>query len=113
MIAAMTTEAKWTARVTAWRASGQTARVFCDGKEYTANGLRYWSSRLRKLHVEVAAGGKAEATEIRIARLVRVPAVVEHETPIVIEVGSVRVGVRRGFDRGALHEVLEALGGAR
>lgn len=109
----MTTEAKWRARVTAWRASGLTARVFCDGKEYTANGLRYWSSRLRKLAVEAVGEGGTEAEEVRMVRLVRAPTAAEDETPIVIEVGSLRVGVRRGFDREALREVLSMLGGAR
>jgi hypothetical protein len=35
------------------------------------------------------------------------------ETPILIEVGVARVGVRRGFDREALRAVLEVLGGQR
>jgi len=75
--------------------------------------LRYWSSRLRKAKIDVVGDGGVDAKEIRMARLVRVPVAVEQETPIVIEVASLRVGVRRGFDRWALRDVLETLGGAR
>jgi len=119
MLPGMTTEAKWSARVKAWRASGKTAAEYCEGREYKANSLRYWSSRLRKVHGDEATQDKGAVQEIRMARLVRSRGAVERqmpdeqETPIVIEVGSLRVGVRRGFDRGVLRDVLEALGGAR
>lgn len=123
MFAAMTTEAKWSARVQAWRMSGLTARAFCEGKEYTASGLRYWASRLRQVQGEAgASAGSAKDSEapqgvapkgMRIARLVRTPVAAEPESPIVIEVGGARLGVRRGFDRGTLREVLDVLGGAR
>lgn len=119
----MTTEAKWAARVEAWRASGLTARAFCEGKEYTASGLRYWASRLRKTQSEAGSaagsardGGAARDAapkEIRIARVVRAPVAAEPETPILIEVGTARLGVRRGFDRGVLRELLDVLGGVR
>jgi hypothetical protein len=113
----MTTEQKWSARVEAWRASGRTARAFSEGKEYTASGLRYWASRLRRMRREEAAAAEAKTPreegpkEVRIARVLRAPAAAEVETPIVLEVGAVRVGVRRGFDRGALRAVLDVLGG--
>ena len=109
----MTTEAKWSARVDAWRGSGLSARAFCEGKEYTAGGLRYWASRLRQSQEERDARTDPAVKEVRIARLVRAPVAAEAETPIVIEVGGARVGVRRGFDRGALREILDVLGGER
>jgi len=119
MFPGMTTEAKWSARVKAWRASGKTAAELCEGREYTANSLRYWSSRLRKVQGDGATQGEGAVHGIRMARLVRSSAaaeretLVEQETPVVIEVGSLRVGVRRGFDRGVLRDVLETLGGGR
>jgi hypothetical protein len=118
MLATMTTEQKWTARVEAWRASGQTARQFAEGKEYSAGGLRHWAYRLRQASeaaavVETKPQGEVAPKEVRIARVVRGPAVTEAETPIMLEVGGVRVGVRRGFDRGALREVLDVLGGGQ
>jgi hypothetical protein len=106
------TESKWATRVAGWRASGQTAPSFCVGKEFKPGGLRYWASRLGK-----AGGGAvgAAAKGVRLARVVRASRSVEAvvETPILIEVGTARLGVRRGFDPGALRAVLDVLGGGR
>jgi|SRR5580698_2440775 hypothetical protein len=101
------TEAKWAARVDAWRASGETAPTFCKGKGFSPGGLRYWSSQLTKNGTQPADG------EVRLARVVRKAAVPELETAIVIEVGGAQVGVRRGFDAAALRSVLEILGARR
>jgi hypothetical protein len=101
-------ESRWAARVEGWRASGQTAPVFCKGKDFTPGGLRYWASRLGN----VRARGQAEG--VRIARVVRAPqSAPATETPIVIEIGSARLGVRRGFDPEALRTLLDVLGGRR
>lgn len=115
----MTSEAKWTARVEAWKKSGLTSKEFSEGKGYAASTLQYWASRLRRGRGwhrtdsdEKAQGDRA----IRIAQVVRVapmPQSSEVETPIVIETGGVRVSVRRGFDGGALREVLSVIGGER
>jgi hypothetical protein len=103
------TETKWAARVEDWRASGETARAFCAGKDFSAGGLRYWSSRLRKGAVSGARSGA-----VRLARIVRSAAAPQAvETPIVIEVGQARIGVRRGFDTATLRTVLEVLGAGR
>jgi hypothetical protein len=102
------TQSKWAERVKAWKASGDTAPVFCDGKGFTPGGLRYWASQLRKI------GGRAQGGEVRLARVVRAPRPAPvAETPILIEVGAARLGVRRGFDPEALRAVLELLGGGR
>ena len=102
------TETTWAARVAEWRASGLTAPVFCKGKEFTAGGLRYWASRLRR------ADDSEPAEEVRLARVVRSaqrsPA---PETAIEIEVGVARLGVRRGFDPEVLRAVLDVLGVSR
>lgn len=109
----MTTEAKWTARVKAWRASGQSATEFCTGKPFKANTLWHWSCRLGPSRVET--GAEAGGGEVRLARVVRASVMPEErrETAIVLEVGHVRVEVRRGFDPGALRGVLGVLGGAQ
>ena len=102
------TETKWSERVGAWRSSGQPATAFCRGKDFSASGLRYWASRLRKAEQGV------QPSEVRLARVVRggrPGATVE--TPILIEVGATHVGVRRGFDVETLRAVLDVLGGDR
>jgi hypothetical protein len=100
----MTTTVKWSARVEAWQRSGVSARAFCEDKDFREGGLRYWASRLRR---EAAAEAKPA---VRLARIVGGAAESDVETPIVVEVSGVRVGVRRGFDREALRAVLELVG---
>jgi len=95
------TEQKWLARVQDWRSSGQTAPEFCIGKEFKAGGLRYWASRLRR--------ETGKAAEVRIAHLVRPGSMGPLDTPIVIEVGQARVGIRRGFDAETLRALLAVL----
>jgi transposase len=104
----------WAKRVTAWRASGQTAAEFCGRRGYTLSSLQRWSHRLGR---EAAA-----ETGVRLARVVRtsgenVPS--SESAPsgagpaIVIEVGGARVVVQRGVDRATVAAVLDALGGGR
>ena len=100
----MSTEAKWATRVAAWRGSGLSAARFCADKDFSEGTLRYWASRLRSAE-------SASPAEIRIAAVVRPSTTVEADTPIVLEVGSVRIALRRGFDRDVLRDVLAALGG--
>jgi hypothetical protein len=104
----ITTEEKWSARVEGWRSSGLTARAFCEGKEFTASGLRHWASRLGRVEPR-----RRERAQVRVARVVRPvaqPAVErEVDTPIVLELAGARVGLRRGFDRDALVTVLDVL----
>jgi hypothetical protein len=102
------TESIWAERVAAWRASGLAAPAFCKGKDFTPSGLRYWGSRLRKAEQE------PPKPEVRLARVVRAaPAPAQEETPILIELGNARLGIRRGFDAETLRAVLDLLGGAR
>ena len=98
-----TAAAKWTARVQAWRQSGLTARVFCQDKDFSDGGLRYWGSRIRRGE---AAGAKPE---LRLSRIVGGTMGDSVETPIWVEACGVRVEVRRGFDREVLRAVLEVL----
>jgi hypothetical protein len=93
------TAAIWSERARAWRASGLTAAAFADGKGFAGSTLRFWASRLKSAPV---------ASAPRVVQLVARRA--EPETEVVIEVGAVRVRVRRGFDRALLAEVLGALG---
>jgi hypothetical protein len=99
----MTSEAKWAARVDAWRRSGATAPAFCADKDYAASTLRYWASRLRHDAPQTPSAG-----DVRIARVVRATSS-DPDSPIVVELGRARVGVRRGFDRDALRAVFELL----
>jgi hypothetical protein len=105
------TESKWAARVAEWRASELSAPAFSKGKGFSPSGLRYWGTRLRRAHKEEPKSGG-----LRLARVVPAVKPAESdvaETPILIEIGGARLGVRRGFDAGALRAVLDVLGGER
>lgn len=95
------TEARWAARVEAWGNSGESATMFVQGKEFSASALRYWKSRLRRLD---------RGNDVRIARVVRTAPATAVDTPIVVELGPARIGVRRGFDAETLRAVVELLG---
>jgi hypothetical protein len=113
----------WEGRVAEWKASGLSATTYCEGKPFTAGGLRHMAYRLRQ-----AREVKAEVPEVRLARVVRKaaraqppraqPAVRERAggEPLLVECGAFRVTVRPGFDRAtlaALLDVLAARGGSR
>ena len=93
------TAALWSERVRAWRASGETASAYADGKGFAASTLRFWASRLNRM-----------PSAPRIVQLVPRPALVAAE--LLVEVGAARVRVGRGFDRELLADVVATLAGA-
>jgi len=100
------TEWKWAERVREWRASGQSAADYAEGRGFKASTLRFWASRLGG-----AVGSDTQArwpSPVRMARVVA-PA---KPTALTVRVGGARVEVHRGFDRALLRELIEALGGA-
>lgn len=91
--------------VDGWRASGKSAARFAAGRGYCVATLLRWSRRVpREVCLAAAAVGP---------RFVRLEvAGVESTRPepeLVVEVGSARVVVRRGFDGEHLRAVVEAL----
>ena len=95
-----TTEAVWRERVQQWRASGETAAVFAQGRGFAASTLRFWSSRL---------GAMEAPSFVQV-----VPRAVRGTVPasLVVEVGEARVPVAPGFDPVLLADIVRALGGA-
>ena len=67
----MTTAETWAKRVEEWQASGQTSTAFCEGREFTAGGLRHWAHRLR---VQAAKASGIPTDQIKLARVVAVKA---------------------------------------
>lgn len=106
----MADAAVWKKRIVAWRASGQTASVFCAQQGLALSSLRYWAYR-RRCDAEPAV-----APPVRLAQVVRdVAPVSVQEAALIVEVGRARIAVARGFDRATLAAVLDVLGagGAR
>jgi len=118
----MTNEDKWRKRVEAWRASGRTSTQYCEGKPFTAGGLRSWAHRLEK-----KGGFKERRLRVRLARVLRVAspgptatAVIQQQarqvataapdgTAVTLRVGRVQVAVVPGFDPATLSAVLDLL----
>jgi len=108
----MPDQEKWVRRVSEWRSSGLTSTAYCEGKPFTAGGLRYWAHQLSR-------GPQAGEASVRMARVVRVPssrppsressALARGPEVLVVELGAARVAVRPGFDRETLAAVLEVL----
>lgn len=93
----------WAERVAEWKASGLSSPQFCEGKDFTAGGLRHWAHRLKH-------GGRPPA-KVRVAKVVRLPAApaATATAELVVEIGAARIVVRPGFDRATLAAVIEAL----
>jgi hypothetical protein len=106
----MKTTEKWTERVQAWKASGQSARVYCAAHGLNAGTLMWWSSRLGRPPEAAKFVRVVSRAETKTAKKVAADG---GDSPIVIEVGGVRLAVRRGVDVVALREVLAVLGERR
>jgi hypothetical protein len=106
-----TNEQRWAARVAEWRASGLTAPAYCEGRDFTAGGLRHWAHVLKRRGVLKPPS----VDQLRSAvRMVRVESTATAEpsptmTTLTIELGAARLEVPAGFDASTLRTVLEVL----
>jgi hypothetical protein len=88
----------WRERIREWRASGKSAMQFAEGRDYSPKTLQYWEYRLRK------------ADNPAFVKLVPRGASKPTTTEMVVEIGSARVRISRGFDAALFAEVVSALG---
>jgi hypothetical protein len=109
----MANRATWKKRVADWRASGLTAGEFSTRRGFAPTTLTWWSWRLGRedaSRAESAPG--ADAEPLGFAQLVVSEARCDQprrDTPVVVDLGGVRVEVARGFDAGVLADVLAVL----
>jgi hypothetical protein len=94
------TQAKWSERVHAWRASGKSAGEFAAERGFEPTMLYRWSSRVPRT--------ESPGFVRLVAKTVSPPASAE----VIVEVGAARVRVGAGFDGALLAEVVRALAGA-
>jgi hypothetical protein len=106
------TQAKWSERVQAWRASGKTADEYASAFEFQASTLRYWASRLKTESAEKPAV-MARVVRRRSRALVGEAAGAGVQSEVEVAVGEARILVRRGFDAKLFRQVVAALGSAR
>lgn len=100
----------WPERVAEWRASGLSARVFCEKRGISAHTLRHWRRRL------LDAERRASPTSIQLARVQVAPVRKDIRRPapgtssgVTLVIGEVRVALDREFDRPTLEAVLEVV----
>ncbi len=94
-----TRTAKWTARIQAWHASGESAEAFAKRHGCAVSTLYGWSRRVPRTAAPV------------FVELVPRVSVDRSPCELVIEVGTARVRVGSGFDGKLLSDVVRALGG--
>lgn len=107
----MTKAAEWAVRVKQWRASGQRSREFCEGREYTAANLLWWSSHFHRQGFPALAAAKEQVTLARVVRRAEGVREVTSGTSssVVVELSGARVRVEAGADRTTVAMVLEVL----
>ena len=97
----------WKKRVASWRASGETAEEFSEGRPWSPKTLRWWASRLGRSQAMTAG------PVVRVAQLVRSSAPVERERggSIVVEAldARLRITVEAGAERDTVAAVLGML----
>lgn len=96
----------WKKRVASWRASGETAEEFSEGRPWSPKTLRWWSSRLGREHVPPPV--------VRVAQLVRasgLPGERERGGSIVVEAldARLRITIEAGAERDTVAAVLGVL----
>ena len=104
----MVKKADWAKRVAAWRASGKSAREFCDGRDYPPKRLQWWA-----WHLGRSSGERVVPREpgVEFARVVRKRDANAggRVDSIVVQVGAARIEVGARADRAALTAVLDAV----
>jgi len=100
-------DANWVKRVEQWQRSGLSSEAFAAGKGFTGAGLRHMAHRIR------CESRGARVPEIALARVVTSSSTPANEPPVVVDLGDVRVEVRRGASREALALVLDVLKSGR
>jgi transposase-like protein len=95
----------WIARVTAYKQSGQTMKVWCSEQGVTLDQLKYW---LRKFKSEAGGSGSPAPTSF-------VPLVLNESSSspssasLRLHVGDVHIEVNVGFNPGLLRDVVATL----
>jgi hypothetical protein len=111
--------AKWSELVSAWEASGQTARSFAGEQGVSEASLRWWKGELgrRNRHEPPrrSPGPGRNRAPVVLAKVVREgekpPSSTEPApSPVVICIGPARIFVERAFDARLLRAIVHALG---
>jgi hypothetical protein len=109
---------KWAELVSAWEASGQSARSFAEQQGVAEASLRWWKGELARRHRQEpprrSPGPGRNREPIALAKVIRegeqAPSSAKTVTPaVVIAVGLARILVERDFDARLLRAIVHAL----
>lgn len=104
----------WASHVSAWRASGASARQYCEDRGLKVSSLRYWSDRIRREQAEASDDAPADGSpKVRMAKVQTrprsEPASGCQTSGIQIVVGTLRIEVPPSFDEETLLRVVRLL----
>ena len=102
----MSAQAKWSEHVRAWRASGETAAVYCERAGLNRGTLAWWASKLRNEKPPSNVGAPRSPAR---TSFVEVTPLAVHAGSFELELASVIVRVPVDFDAPALRRLLDTL----
>jgi hypothetical protein len=109
---------KWSELVSAWEASGQSARSYADEHGVSEGSLRWWKGELarrnRREPTRRSPGPGRHRAHVALAKVLRegeeAPSSTEPITPpVVIAIGPARILVEHDFDARLLRAIVHAL----
>jgi len=101
-----TTVEKWRPLIREQEGSGLSVQAFCAKHGHVAHQFRYWKQKVRASRLEPRLVPIVAKRTVGAVRPVTADG-------LTLELGKARIGVRSGFDRHLLRELLEVLGGGQ
>ncbi|NMD72857.1 IS66 family insertion sequence element accessory protein TnpB [Bacillus sp. DNRA2] len=92
----------WEQRIDDHKSSGQTQAKWCDENGISVYQFSYWKKRIKDQHI-----GKENNSWVQVVVEDSNPA--QHESSLLIKVGSVSIEVNSGFNTSLLKEVIKVL----
>lgn len=90
---------QWQKRVSDYKKSGLSARVWCDEAGISFSSLKYWITKFNKANEK---SGKTKWAQVEI-----IDTAPHVSSKIIIHVGAVRIEVLSDFDKALLTDVLK------
>lgn len=100
----LTLREEWEARVADFRASGKTAKAWCDEHQLKLHQLWYWVRKIESTRLSKSSGKALSPQWVRLP--MEGPS--SHDV-LTLKVGNVALEVRPGFDPALLADVIKVL----
>ena len=90
----------WEARIAQFKASGQSATVWCANNNLKVNQLRYWLRKFKSTEKTTTSSSQWLSLEV---------GQVDPDNTLAIKIGKVTIEVKLGFDPVLLAEVVRTI----